>query len=454
MRAAAKILGLTVSALMLTGCTTALEPAAPKKETVSTAPSQNTEVTENEAAENTAAIPVGLTPAESGLERTWSMALESTPEQIAVSEQRDFVVILLQKQLVAFRLVNETNLLEQWRFNIENGQVENLLIGGDQVYFNISGERPDLQAVNLRSGDQTFSWHKMHSLDTEVPQIVGFYQRGLGVIKQGRNSFTAAILNSHGESVVDKTLYQQNETKTVIETNFPNSLVASGIVENGFQQFIFFPSLEVISASNCFSLVQGAVCTRLNNLTQTDSVDDSADQTAELNQNSASSGSVDASPNSEILGEVIEYDQFGQLQQTHDVRANSAVLQRTFLGGLPELTPDQLATALVAEQSSARAEDVSLDQRVPSYLYGAEWFSISAKTASLTNDDAQTCVLINRAAPLCITDAQIPQIKTLQDGRILNSPDATAILGVRNNEVEFFEYAEGKIFGLTPKKSS
>ncbi|MCI7305931.1 MAG: hypothetical protein MR522_06690 [Trueperella sp.] len=305
-RAAAIALVLTGCTWMLAGCSDVTKPASPTPTPSSSSPS---------AQPTPEARPAPLpepvrNPYQGGAERAWSVELADRPSSVVYDRQSGTLVAALAAargtQLHAFSVASSGRTLPTWTYEIPDGAeliAMDASSGSVFVSVGLGTEPSDLIVLSARSGAEELRWSRAHVLDTEVPRLVGAYDSGAGIARLGRDSVLAAVIDVGGDAVKDKRLFTADGEVTI-----GADIIDTGIPARSGTTFITFPQLSEVSGDECWSVTDGIVC-------------------------------VDA-------GQVVEYDERGNLRRATALSARSAGSLYHVQGMDPDVTAGELASAL------------------------------------------------------------------------------------------------------------
>ncbi len=260
MRKLAAAAGMT---LMLSACSSSItEPASPSTPlspsstpTVTSTPEPEPELVRN--------------PYEAGAERDWSIDLMDKPSAVTYDRQSGTVIVALESQrgtlLEAFSVSNSGRTLPVWDFDIDDGGVLGSIDAASGLVFVQVGasETPDdLIVLNARSGEEELRWSRAHVLDPDVPMLVGAYDSGGGIVKHGRDSVLAAIVEETGKVISDERLFMLDQSSD--EATIGDNIVNTHLASRAGTAFIVYPELSVVFGEECWSVSDGIVCTTVD----------------------------------------------------------------------------------------------------------------------------------------------------------------------------------------------
>lgn len=331
-RAAAIALVLTGCTWMLAGCSDVTKPASPAPTPSSSSPSA-----QPTPEARAAPLPEPVrNPYQGGAERAWSVELADRPSSVVYDRQSGTLVAALAAargtQLHAFSVASSGRTLPTWTYEIPDGaELIAMDASSGSVFVSVGSgtagagsgasreesavgvapgssaapdtEPSDLIVLSARSGAEELRWSGAHVLDTEVPRLVGAYDAGAGIARLGRDSVLAAVIDAGGDAVKDKRLFTADGEVTI-----GADIINTGIPARSGTTFITFPQLSEVGGDECWSVTDGIVC-------------------------------VDA-------GQVVEYDERGNLRRTTPLSARSAGSLYHVQGMDPDVTAGELAAAL------------------------------------------------------------------------------------------------------------
>ncbi len=204
----------------------------------------------------------GRNPYENGAERDWAVPLAEEPVLVAFDRQASTVVVAMDDDgatvLTAFEVSSSGRTLMKWTYDVPEDQpVKSLDALSGKTYLSV-GDREqaatDLIILQSRNGDELYRWTTDNPLDQDIPEIVGAYDSGLGVIKEDRDLALAAIVNESGRVIDDGRVILGDE-----QAEIGHDMIRIGDAV-GSSDFVFYPELERVSGDECYSLEDGLVC--------------------------------------------------------------------------------------------------------------------------------------------------------------------------------------------------
>lgn len=338
---------------VLTACTDVTKPASPTA-TPSAPDSASAPGADEPSAEPTPE-PV-RNPYEGGAERDWSVELPGQPTAVVYDRQSGTLIAALAEargtQLHAFSVSSSGRTLPIWTYDIPDatdilamdassgsvfvsvgdagagsgdagsggaGAAEANAGGADAGRATASSGKmtdavpSDFIVLGARSGAEELRWTRAHVLDTEVPWLVGAYDAGAGIVRLGRDSVLAAVIDSGGRVIEDERLFTADA-----QVRLGIDIVDTGIPGTAGTTFVTYPGLSKVSGDKCWSVTDGIVCVG--------------------------------------AGQVVEYDARANLRRETPLRAGSAGEVFEVAGMDPDVTARELAEAL-AERADAAGVD-------------------------------------------------------------------------------------------------
>lgn len=383
--AAAIALALAGCTWMLAGCSDVTKPASPTP-----TPSSSSESTQPTPEATAAPLPEPVrNPYEGGAEREWAVELADRPSSVVYDRQSGTLVAAIAAargtQLHAFSVANSGRTLPIWTYEVPDAAgIIAMDASSGSVFVSVgsgaagsrsgaSREEPtagatpagkitpdaepsDLIVLSARSGAEELRWSRAHVLDTEVPRLVGAYDSGAGIARLGRDSVLAAVIDVGGDAVKDKRLFTADG-----EVRIGADIIDTGIPARSGTTFITFPQLSEVSGDECWSVTDGIVC-------------------------------VDA-------GQVVEYDERGNLRRATALSARSAGSLYHVQGMDPDVTAGELASALAETGEGDHATAV---------LAAGRWLTDIPAGAELLERDAPFALvgkgIVNLATGEALTD--------------------------------------------------
>lgn len=495
---------LTAAVTLLGACSnsTGTDPTTPPS---TTTPSPT--VTPSPTPSPTPTIVRGRNPYEMGADRDWSIPIDAAPTKVTFDRQSGTVVVATKvdgkNALVAYEVTNSGRTIPRWNYESPDGaNFRALDAGNGRIYATVGDDSAtDLIIIKASSGNEEFRWTRDNRLDEDVPEIVGFTDEGLGVIKADSNSIVAAVLNDSGHVVNDaRTRFREGE-KGVISVS--RGIVDTGLKENDSRVYITFPELRTIVGDFCYSTTDGAVCidgisaSRPVSATQPADVDPSGDPSEAASQGAAEPTSptgsegdpgnepsvaptttaadpsgepttsetpVDGTPTDgtsepgdttptepgdnvpeSATAEVIEYDRAGHKLRITDVEADSAAMSYVLLEMNEDVSTRELGRAL--------AETVVSETEGPdaAILTDGEWLPMAKW------DLGRLGVNIGEPVPggapfyLLGDGVNSGAITNVATGEVLNQTGSLGLAGQGSAANMFFEWDGESLYFLKPR---
>lgn len=448
-----------VASLLLSGCTAALDPLEPA--------APNDDAPAGQSAPAHSAV-FGSNPYEAGATRGWSVKLATAPSFVSYTEDTHTLLIatdgvgtLRGAQLQAYSVVGGGEVLEQWRAELPDAKnVTALAVNADSIYVNTmsaAGEQ-DFLVVNAKTGEVRQQWLRHPQPDAEVPQIVGNYAEGVGVLKRSASRLTAALLDKTGETSkaqeLDEAAAARVISRNLVDTGLPAyaDLARSNIIAAGTAtEFVIYPELAVITGDDCYSAADGFVCVTFTapraaedaGESQPEGDGDSADspQTAASAEAESQAASDDAAKVAQAAI-VTEFDTHAHLMRETAANATSMATNVIVAGMNPDITARELGDALLKKYGANTGEE-----RLAAIVYDGEWLPKN-EWKSLAGADMAPARALARQAPFY----QLPtgEIVNAATGNPLTAPGAIGYVGVDASAAHMFEYADGTLFYLNP----
>lgn len=204
----------------------------------------------------------GRNPYENGAERDWAVPVSEEPGLVAFDRQASTVVVATDDDgatvLTAFEVSSSGRTLMKWTYEVPEDQpVKSLDALSGKTYLSLGDSEQaasDLIILQSRNGDELYRWTSDNPLDQDIPEIVGAYDSGLGVIKEDRDLALAAIVDESGRVIDDGRVILGDE-----QAEIGHDMIRIGD-DDGSNDFVFYPELERISGDECYSLEDGLVC--------------------------------------------------------------------------------------------------------------------------------------------------------------------------------------------------
>ncbi|WP_434726105.1 hypothetical protein [Trueperella pyogenes] len=398
-----KKIALAAVACVLAGCSSVVVPAAP-----TTPPTADPSPAVSESAPE-ATRPSARNPYEGGAKRDWAVSLPGEPKAVAFDRQSGTVVAAIEDgrgtRLHAFSVSNSGRTLPIWTYDVPGSEALAKIDAASGKVYVSAGQAAaprDLIALDARSGAEQLRWSRAHVLDAEVPLLVGAYDSGVGIAKLGRDSVSAAIMDSTGRVIADERLFMLNSTTDaidagadIINTGLQGKSPRTGSAPN--TSFITYPALNVLSAERCWNLTDGSVC-----------VSD---------------------------GKVLVYDPRGNLLRQNPLPEASAAAAYEVRGMNADTSAAELDSALrekVAQSAQGSTEPTS---RVPAILTNGAWLTALPAGAEP----------LRRGAPFGVVNGNVVNLATSE------ALAERVIAGAGRSADMFFEWDGSALHYLRPQ---
>lgn len=260
-------------------------------------------------------------PYEAGAERDWSIDLVDEPSAVVYDRQSGTVVVAIESRrgtmLEAYSVSNSGRTLPTWDYEVADGGVVGSMDASSGLVFVQVGKSDDLVILNARNGAEELRWTRSHVLDPDIPELVGAYDSGGGIVKLGRDSVLTAIVDETGDVIKDERLFMldQSTDELTVGTDIVNTHLAS----RAGTAFIAYPEMSLVFGEECWSATDGIVCT---------TTDD-----GELS--------------------VVEYDRRGNALAVTEIDRNAAAIVYEPVAFNGDVTAEELAEALAQDVADA-----------------------------------------------------------------------------------------------------
>lgn len=494
---------ITAAALALGACTSSVtQPAAPK--TPKTIPS--TAAASSEPAKST------RNPYEAGATRDWNIDLEAEPFAVTYDRQSGTAVAALNEPggvtLHAFQISNSGRAVASWSYALpQDDELLKIDAASGRVYISTasagsgqndpadqadggqeasaaarSDRQPsDLIVLDARRGKESFRWAKANALDTDVPYLVGAYDSGAGIVKQGREKILAAIVDDTGKVTNDERLFILDDAAGAI--SIEADLVNTSLPPEGPQHplsgtaSILYPHVGIVSGADCWATSDGAVCVGV-----------AREESNESGKKAAKPKITEPAPEGKEA-HIVEYDERANVLHVRTAGANSAALRYAPVALNSDVTAKELAEALAqpvadaaqpggedaasqdsaggqtqpdteakdggapakneaggvaeggGEQTAAGTDVVDLfaAERVPAMLHAGKWTELDGSDQPLNLAN----MLLERGAPYTASGMNVLTGEKVAEG--------TVIVGSGNSADMFFEWDGQTLHYLKPK---
>ena len=415
-------------------------------------------------------------PYEAGAERDWSIDLAGQPSSIVYDRQSGTIAVALESRrgtrVEAFSVSNSGRTLPVWDYEVADGGVIGSMDAASGLVFvqvGNSGDPDDLVILNARNGGEEMRWTRSHVLDPDIPMLVGAYDSGGGIVKLGRDSVLAAIVDESGDVIKDERLFMLDQSTD--ELTLGTDIVNTHLASRAGTAFIVYPEMSLVFGEECWAASDGIVCImaegdelsvvehdrRGNTLAVTEINENSAaityepvafngDVTAEeLADALAEDVSRDSDPNDEPGAEETweseQADDLGDSDDLGDVDGTGAPAEADdpATGETDEAASDAPVTdahgdALVGEDDIGGAS-IYPKTRIPAMLHDGEWFT----------DLPADAEPLRRAAPFAFIGERL--VSLITSGELL---DNEVLVGVGQSSDMFFEWDGTTLYYLRP----
>lgn len=413
---ASRIALATAGVVALVGCSPSIvqSPASPEP-SETTEPSPAPSASEEPTDEPT--IVDVRNPYEAGALPDWSVEIPSQPDAVVYDRQSGTLVAVVDDELLAYEVTNSGRTLERWSYPLP-GPVMSLDATNGRIYLSIGTEVPDdFIILHAARGTEQLSWVQSNPLDSDAPLVVGMYDDGLGVIKLDRNSVVAAIINNEGDVIESSRVFYGDADLAEL---VPNHDLVPLDNDGHLITYAVFPELETVTGTNCYSLIDGLVCTEPY---VEEPADDVTETDAEQSVDTETTGGV---------ANIVEYDRSANPVRRTVVPAESAAVKYDLQSFNEDTTVRELARALAAE--------VDNEVVVPAILSDGEWVE--------ADEWASTDVTpLAYAAPFAANGEGVINLLT---GDSLGTDGATVVRGAGSSDSMFFEWDGTSLTYLRP----
>lgn len=416
-------------------------------------------------------------PYEAGAERDWSIDLAGQPSSIVYDRQSGTIAVALESRrgtrVEAFSVSNSGRTLPVWDYEVADGGVIGSMDAASGLVFvqvGNSGDPDDLIILNARNGGEEMRWTRSHVLDPDIPMLVGAYDSGGGIVKLGRDSVLAAIVDESGDVIKDERLFMLDQSTD--ELTLGTEVVNTHLASRAGTAFIVYPEMSLVFGEECWSATDGIVCTttddgelsvveydRRGNALAVTEIDRNA--AAIVYEPVAFNGDVTAEELAEALAEDVNRDSYPGLDPDDEPGTEETEeIEKTGDPGDPGDPGDMGAPAEADDPGTEETDAITNDSpvtdaqndalvgeddiggtsiypetRIPAMLHDGEWII----------DLPADAELLRRAAPFAFLDDQL--VNVITGDELL---DNVVLVGVGQSSDMFFEWDGTTLYYLRP----